>query len=93
MRRAARTDANHQQVRDALRARSWDVIDTSRAGDGFPDLVALKPGRLVLIEVKDGSKVPSKQRLTEAEAKLHARFKAAGVPVIVVASVADAEQV
>lgn len=90
MRRRARTDANHADVRDALRVAGWTVIDTSRAGDGFPDLVALKHGRIEFVEVKDGSKPPSERRLTAAEAQLAKRFLAAGVAVRIVTTIDEA---
>ncbi len=72
-RRAARQDANHGAVRDALRAVGCSVLDLSGVGDGCPDLlvgirgVTGLPSVLVLMEVKDGDKVPSKQKLTKAQ--------------------------
>lgn len=90
MRRAPRTDANHADVREALRKAGWVVVDTSRAGAGFPDLVALKAGRIELIEVKDGTLVPSKRQLSKDEAKLHAACAAAGVAIKVVTSIQEA---
>lgn len=90
MRLKARTDGNHKLVTEALRARGWHVVDSSRLGHGFPDLVILKHGRTEFVEVKDGSKMPSARKLTEAEAKMHAAFQAAGVPVRVIASVEEA---
>lgn len=66
-RRAARVDANHGAIRDALRACGWTVLDTSKYGHGFPDLLAVKDGRLEFIEVKDGTKPPSERRLTAEE--------------------------
>lgn len=87
MRRRARTDANHEAVRTALRAAGWTIFDASRVGAGFPDLVALKGGRTVFVEVKDGGKSASRRRLTEDEARVHAAFAAAGCPVVVVETV------
>lgn len=46
MRRAARTDTNHAAVVADLRALGWSVLDTSGAGDGFPDIVVGIGGRL-----------------------------------------------
>jgi hypothetical protein len=68
----ARTDANHREVITAIRRAGCRVWDTSRVGGGFPDaLVAARGNRLVLLEIKDGSKVPSARKLTPAEAIFH----------------------
>lgn len=39
MRRAAKVDNNHAEIRDGLRQLGFSVADTSRLGAGFPDLV------------------------------------------------------
>jgi Holliday junction resolvase len=87
MRRRARTDANHAEIREALRACGWTVIDTSRAGSGFPDLVAAKAGRIELIEVKDGSKPPSAQKATTDECRVFSQLAKAGVQVRTITAV------
>ena len=84
-----RVDANHGQISSALRRLGWYVLDCSRVGGGFPDLIAAKRGRIRFIEVKDGSLPPSGRKLTVAETKLHADFQAAGVDVEIVTSVED----
>jgi hypothetical protein len=89
-RRAARVDANHAAVVATLQSCGWIVVDCSRTGDGFPDLLVARAGQLLLVEVKDGAKPPSRQRLTAAEAQLHRRLALGGVRVRVVASVAEA---
>ncbi len=96
--RGKRVDANHAEVRDALRQRGWDVEDFSNIGGGIPDLLAVHRwrqhswrGRLAyLVEVKDGEKPPSARRLTAAQERVHAAFSAAGIPVVVVTSVTEA---
>lgn len=87
---AHRRDDNHQAIVAALRAAGWLVLDTSQAGGGIPDLFALKGGRIVPIEVKDGGKRPSARALSEAEQKLHAACLTAGVSIVVVESVEQA---
>lgn len=87
---ARRTDANHQQMIDALRLTGWFVKDTSRLGDGFFDLVIQKPQRTVFVELKDGKKPPSARKLTQAEAELHADFIAAGAEVVILESIDQA---
>jgi len=69
MRRKARVDANQKGIRDAFLAMGCSVADTSRLGEGFPDLVIGCSGVNLLIEVKDGDKPPSARKLTDSEAK------------------------
>lgn len=75
MRRAARVDGNHGEIRDGLR-RVTVVEDTHGLGDGFPDLVArhVRTGAPVLLEVKDPAQPPSKRALTPAERALSRRW-------------------
>ncbi len=69
VRRAHRTDANHSQIRSVLRSLCPAVADTSHVGDGFADLVIkVRPGLVLLVEIKDGSKPPSARKLTPDEA-------------------------
>ena len=85
MRRAARKDDNQREIEDAFRACGFAVHDTSRLGDGFPDLAVYRPANgIVLVEVKDGSKPPSARKLTRAEEAFSKRF-----PVRLVESVED----
>jgi Holliday junction resolvase len=92
MRQRAKIDANHVEIVDALRAEGWLVWSTAALGKGFPDLLCGKQGKLVLVEVKDGSKPPSKRRLTQDELVAHARFKAHGIEILVVERVEDLGQ-
>ena len=65
--RARRTDRNQQDVIDALRRIGATVRDTSRLGEGFPDLVVGYRADNFMLEVKDGLKPPSARKLTPAE--------------------------
>jgi len=71
VRYAKRTDANHAEIRDGLRAMGFDVLDLSDVGGGVPDLCvrAQDHGLPVFLEVKDGKKPPSARELTDAEKK------------------------
>ena len=91
MKQRGKRDRNHGEIRDALRTLGWTVIDTGSVGDGFPDLVACRRGVVRFIEVKDGTLGPSRQRLTQAEQHVHARFLDAGVRVRILTSLDDAE--
>jgi hypothetical protein len=55
---------------------------------GCPDLLVLHRQRLWLIEVKDGSRKPSEQRLTKDQEPWHQLWAAA--PIRIVRSVEDA---
>ena len=71
MRRAAAVDANQSLIVDALRKAGCSVTPTHQAGAGFPDLAVGRQGRTYLLEVKDGDKIPSKQKLTEDQVRWH----------------------
>lgn len=75
MRRAAKIDANQVEVVKALRAAGATVQSLAAVGDGVPDLLVGINGRTALIEVKDGAKVPSKQRHTEAQSAWHSAWR------------------
>lgn len=68
MRRAARVDANQDQIVSALRACGATVRVVTQ-GDGLPDLLVGYRGYTILMEVKDGRKPPSARKLTEEEEK------------------------
>lgn len=69
---AAKVDANQQEIVKALRdVYGVTVTPTHAAGDGFPDLCVGFRGQTYLLEVKDGNKPPSKQKLTPDQEKWH----------------------
>ena len=74
---AKRTDSNHKQVVEELRAALPEatVLDLSGAGNGCPDLAVGWEGKNYFIEVKDGSKPESKRSLTTAQQKLHKQWQ------------------
>jgi len=67
-------DDNQQEIVQALRKAGCSVTPTSQAGDGYPDLCVGFRGVNYLLEVKDGSKPPSKQKLTEKQRKWHEQW-------------------
>jgi len=71
MRRAARVDANHDQIVSALRAAGAVVQSLAAIGKGCPDLLVAFRGNLFLLECKDGAKSPSRQRLTTDQQTWH----------------------
>lgn len=86
-----RTDSNQAQVMKDLRKMGYLVEDLSQLGGGVPDLlVGTQFGELVLLEVKDGTKPPSKRNLTDDQKQWHSFWKR--FPVFVVTSAADAHE-
>lgn len=83
MRRAAKVDANQDQVVSALRAAGASVQSLAAIGKGTPDLLVGFRGYLHLIEVKDGSKPPSARALTKDQVRWHSTWQA---PVHIVTS-------
>ena len=82
MRRAARIDANQEQVVSALRAAGATVQSLAGVGKGVPDLLVGFQGKTLLMEVKDGRKTPSERRLTEDQVRWHGAWR--GGPLAVV---------
>jgi Holliday junction resolvase len=75
VRRAAKVDANHAEIVDALRLIGVSVASTAAIGKVFPDLVVSDGSRTLLIEIKDGEKSPSKRKLTEDQEKFAAAWR------------------
>jgi Holliday junction resolvase len=80
--RAARIDANHEQVVSALRAAGASVQSLAGVGKGVPDLLVGFQGKTLLMEVKDGKKTASERRLTEDQVRWHGAWR--GGPLAVV---------
>lgn len=89
MRRAARIDANQNQIVAALRRVGATVLITSTLKNAFDILVGYDR-KLYIVEIKDGDKPKSSQRLTEGEIKCKTAFESVGVKYNVVTSVDDA---
>jgi Holliday junction resolvase len=65
--KAKRVDSNQVEITNALRSAGWKVTVVSDCSKLGYDLVAIKEGKLRLIEIKDGSKPPSARALTKNE--------------------------
>ena len=68
-------DANQAQIVEDLRQLGLSVATTSQAGDGFPDIIVAYKGFNYMIEIKDGNKPPSQQKLTPKQRKFHSKWK------------------
>lgn len=86
MRFAARVDKNQGAIVDALRAAGALVCSLAAVGKGVPDLLVAKGKRVLILEVKNGAKSPSRRTLTQTQKD----WQALGWPVTVVNSVDDA---
>jgi len=58
----------------AVRNVGADGYITSNVGKGFPDISEGYRGMNVLIEIKDGSKPPSKRQLTPDQKRFHLKW-------------------
>lgn len=65
--KARKIDGNQNEIVKYFRSFDISVAITSALGDGFPDLVLGYRGHNFLVEIKDGSLSPSRQKLTEKE--------------------------
>lgn len=90
MRTRGRTDNNQAQIVRDLRAVGCFVQSLASIGDGCPDLLVIRAGKVHLLEVKDGSKPASKRKLTPAETKWHNDALSFGYAVATVESTSDA---
>ena len=76
MRRAAKIDANQKKIVESLRQiPGVSVAITSQLGNGFADIVIGHKGKNYIIELKDGDKPPSAQKLTPDEVKFKSGWK------------------
>lgn len=85
--RAAKVDANQAEVVQAFRSMGCSVQCLHTMGGGVPDLLVAIKGINLLVEVKDGAKPPSKQKLTQDQIDWHCQWRA---PVYIVNSIAQA---
>ena len=74
-RRAAKVDGNQTRIVAALRAVGATVQHLHTVGRGCPDLLVGHRGHNFLVEVKDGTKAPSRQRLTPDEERWHQTWR------------------
>jgi hypothetical protein len=67
--RYGRTDANHGEIVEYLRAHGWSVHDLSQAGHGIPDILCSRAGspQNWLLEIK----IDKKARLKPAQIEFH----------------------
>lgn len=77
-----RIDSNQPAIVQALRRCGCKVQSLHTVGDGCPDLLCLWHGLMFAVEVKNGSKPPSAQKLTEEEIKFHDEWRDAPLYIL-----------
>ena len=82
MRRAAKIDNNQPEIVAALRKVGAMVQSLAATGDGCPDLLVGFKGETYLMEVKDGEKVASKQKLTADQIVWHSLWPGGKLSVV-----------
>jgi Holliday junction resolvase len=87
MRKHGRIDGNHVEIVKALRQIGCSVLSLASIGNGAPDLLVARCGKMWLMEIKDGDKPPSQRRLTDDEIQFHKTWNA---PVHIIESVSQA---
>ncbi len=85
-----RVDSNHAEITKALRKIGATVISLADVHHGCGDILVGLAGRNYLLELKDGSKSPSRQKLTPDQEIFHANW---GGQIAVVNSVDAALEV
>ncbi len=67
-RRAAKVDANQPEIVKVFRGLGWYVLIISQLKNCC-DIIVSKNGRTIAVEIKDGKKPPSAQKLSDGELK------------------------
>lgn len=89
MYKVRRVDKNQPQIVERFRFHGFSVGITSSLGNGFPDLVVAKQMRTFVVEIKDGSQPPSKQKLTIMEEEFFNTWQGEAV---IVKDIADVDE-
>jgi Holliday junction resolvase len=82
MRRASRVDANQDQIVNVLRAYGATVQSLATVGNGCPDLLVGYQGKTLLMEIKDGNKMPSKKKLNDLQTNWHANWRGGALALV-----------
>lgn len=82
MRLKGKVDANQKEIVDALRSVGASVVSLANVGNGVPDLLVGFNGRTCLLEVKDGSKPPSHQNLTDAQLDFISNWRGSSIAIV-----------
>jgi len=75
MRHRAKIYDNQPGIVKALEQIGCSVQSLAACGNGVPDLLVGYRGYNVLLEIKDGKKIPSKRKLTQDQTVWHVLWK------------------
>jgi Holliday junction resolvase len=73
----ARVDSNQKKIVSELRELGCSILHTHQLGKGAPDIIVGYNGNNYLIEIKDGNKTLSQQKLTKDELHFQSNWKGA----------------
>lgn len=73
-RRAARVDANQSEIVKTFRSLGWYVLIISQLKNCC-DIIVSKNGRTIAVEIKDGDKPKSQQKLSAGEEKFKSEWQ------------------
>jgi hypothetical protein len=82
--RPRKVDDNHADLVRLWRDMGAVVLPLASVGDGVPDVLVGWRCAWIAVEIKDGSKPPSRRKLTPAQVLLHGEIKRAGLPLAIV---------
>lgn len=74
MRIKARVDSNQKDIVSQLRKIGCSVLHTHQLGKGAPDIIVGYNSRNYLVEIKDGNRPLSQQKLTKDEIKFQSEW-------------------
>ncbi len=75
MRKAARIDENQTEIVKCFRRMGYSVVILSAVGYGMTDIMVSRKGINCLVEIKDGNKYPSQQKLTDDQEIFHSDWQ------------------
>ena len=90
MRHAARIDDNHKIIVHNLRQCGYSVLSLAAVGKGCPDILVGAAGKNILMEIKDGSKSPSRRKLTPEQRTFFSSWAGQAVVVTCLSEALDA---
>ena len=85
--RIAKVDRNQTEIVKTLREMGCAVAHTHMVGNGYPDITVSLMDRTWAVEIKDGKRFKSQQKLTFAQEVFHSNWRAK-IPILT--SVQDA---